>query len=118
MNIPRPEHPNPQWERKNWRNLNGEWEFDFDFGVSARERELFKKGALSKKITVPFCPESKLSGIGYTDFIPSVCYRKIVNISEEEIKGNVFLHFGAVDFHSYIYIWFTIFCKKSFVCII
>ena len=74
MNIPRPEHPNPQWERTNWLNLNGEWEFDFDFGCSAREREAFKNGALSKKITVPFCPESVLSGIGYTDFIPALCY--------------------------------------------
>ena len=46
MNIPRPEHPNPQWERKNWRNLNGEWEFDFDFGTSAREKELYKNGTL------------------------------------------------------------------------
>ena len=104
MNIPRPEHPNPQWERINWRNLNGEWEFDFDFGKSAVERELYKNGALSKKITVPFCPESVLSGIGYTDFIPSVCYRKVVNLSEEELNGKIFLHFGAVDFHSYIYI--------------
>ncbi len=102
--IPRKEHPNPQWERKNWRNLNGEWGFDFDFGSSARERELFKGGELPKKITVPFCPESKLSGIGYTDFIPAVCYRKEINLSEEETAGNVFLHFGAVDFHSYIYI--------------
>ncbi len=102
--IPRHEHPNPQWERKNWRNLNGEWEFDFDFGRSARERELFKGGTLSKKITVPFCPESKLSGIGYTDFIPAVCYRKEIDINETETQGNIFLHFGAVDFHSYIYI--------------
>ena len=104
MNIPRPEHPNPQWERENWRNLNGEWEFDFDFGKSAREREVFKGGELSKKIIVPFCPESVLSGIGYTDFIPGVCYRKIITLSEEEVAGNVFLHFGAVDFHSFIYI--------------
>lgn len=104
MNIPRPEHPNPQWERKNWRNLNGEWEFEFDFGRSAREKELYKQGALSKKITVPFCPESTLSGIGYTDFIPSVCYRKVITISEEELSGNVFICFGAVDFHSYVYI--------------
>ncbi len=102
--IPRHEHPNPQWERQNWKNLNGEWEFDFDFGVSARERKLYKNSSLAKKITVPFCPESKLSGIGYTDFIPSVCYRKAVELSEEEISGRVFLHFGAVDFHSYIYI--------------
>ena len=104
MNIPRPEHPNPQWERKNWRNLNGEWEFDFDFGASAREKKLYKKGSLSKKITVPFCPESVLSGIGYTDFISSVCYRKIVTLTADEVSQNVFLHFGAVDFHSFIYV--------------
>lgn len=104
MNIPRPEHPNPQWERKNWKNLNGEWEFDFDFGSSARERKLYKGGALSQKITVPFCPESRLSGIGYTDFISAVCYRKTVVLSDAEVAGRIFLHFGAVDFHSYIYV--------------
>lgn len=104
MNIPRSEHPNPQWERKNWRNLNGEWEFDFDFSKSAKEKELYKNGTLPRKITVPFCPESTLSGIGYTDFIPSVCYRKSITLSKEEISGNVFLHFGAVDFHAYIYV--------------
>lgn len=102
--IYREEHPNPQWERENWRNLNGEWEFDFDFGASARNRELYKKGALSKKIIVPFCPESKLSGIGYTDFMDSVCYRKLINLSSEELKGRIILHFGAVDFESFIYI--------------
>ena len=94
--IPRKEHPNPQWERKTWRNLNGEWEFDFDLGRSARERELFKCGELSQKITVPFCPESKLSGIGYTDFIPAVCYRKEINLTEEETAGKVFLRSGSI----------------------
>lgn len=103
-NIPRAEHPNPQWERKEWRNLNGEWEFDFDFGRTARERKLYESGALPKKITVPFCPESKLSGIGYTDFIAAVCYRKIFTLSAEEIKKNIILHFGAVDYKSYVYI--------------
>ena len=33
-NIPRPEHPEPQWERKNWQSLNGEWQFEIDHGVS------------------------------------------------------------------------------------
>ena len=104
MNIPRHEHPNPQWERKNWRNLNGEWEFDFDFEKKARVERLFEGASLSKKITVPFCPESKLSGIGYTDFIKAVCYRKVIELSESELSGRVFLHFGAIDYHSYIYI--------------
>ena len=67
--IFRAEHPNPQWERNTWRNLNGEWEFEFDFGKTARDRELYKNGALSKRINVPFCPESELSGIGYKGFM-------------------------------------------------
>ena len=32
MSIPRPEHPNPQFERETWLNLNGEWEFLNDRG--------------------------------------------------------------------------------------
>ena len=42
MNMPRPEHPNPQWERANWRNLNGTWEFEFDFGCSAVQRKVME----------------------------------------------------------------------------
>jgi len=102
--IYRPEHPTPQWERAAWRNLNGEWEFDFDFGASARERKLYEADSLPRRITVPFCPESELSGIGYRDFMQGVCYRKVITLSETECAGNVLLHFGAVDFKSYIYI--------------
>ena len=28
--IPRPEYPRPDFERKEWLNLNGEWAFEFD----------------------------------------------------------------------------------------
>ena len=28
--IPLPEHPRPDFERANWINLNGYWEFEFD----------------------------------------------------------------------------------------
>lgn len=104
MEIYRQEHPNPQWERSEWRNLNGEWEFDFDFGKSARERKLYEGGALSKKINVPFCPESELSGIGYKDFIAAVCYRKVITLSAADLEKNVILHFGAVDYESFIYV--------------
>ena len=80
--IHKAEHPNPQWERENWINLNGEWEFEFDFGASAEERERYKN-TLERTITVPFCPESKLSGIEYKDFIGGVCYRRTININAE-----------------------------------
>jgi len=104
MNIPRAEHPNPQWERKNWRNLNGVWEFEFDFGCSAVERKIWKKEKLEKEILVPFCPESKLSGIGYTDFIAAVAYRRYFELSDTETAGKVILHFGAVDYETSVYI--------------
>ena len=53
--IPRPEHPQPIMKRENWQNLNGEWLFEFDFGVSGEERGLYKPekaDEYSKKITV------------------------------------------------------------------
>ena len=104
MNIPRPEHPNPQWQRENWRTLNGIWEFEFDFGCSAIQRELWKKQRLDREILVPFCPESKLSGIGYVDFISGVAYRRTFTLSEEEASGRVLLHFGAVDYETEVYV--------------
>lgn len=83
--IPRPEHPRPQFYRDAWMNLNGEWEFLFDFGNSGMDRRLWQEQALTDalasspmptRITVPFCPESRLSGIGYTDWIAAVWYRR------------------------------------------
>ncbi|MBE6674386.1 MAG: beta-galactosidase [Ruminococcaceae bacterium] len=102
MNIPRPEHPNPQFERENWVNLNGEWEFELDRGVSGRDRKFYERESLDSKIIVPFCPESVLSGIGNTDFLNCVWYLKRVKI--KKCNKRVILHFGAVDYESYIYI--------------
>lgn len=103
-NVPRPEHPLPQWERPCWKNLNGEWEFEFDFGKSALERGVIGKEKLDRTITVPFCPESVLSGIGYTDFIPAVCYRRSFTLTTEEATSRVVLHFGAVDYKTLVFV--------------
>ncbi|MBQ8146490.1 MAG: beta-galactosidase [Clostridia bacterium] len=102
MSIPRPEHPNPQFERDNWVNLNGEWEFEHDPGVSGLDRKFYDRESLNSKIIVPFCPESKLSGIGNTDFLNCVWYLKRVKI--KKCNKRVILHFGAIDYESYIYV--------------
>ncbi len=107
-NIPRPEHPRPQFVRDTWMNLNGEWEFRFDFGNSGVERELhlydnFKSGDV-RTITVPFCPESRLSGIGYTDWIAAVWYSRTVTLTAAQLTGRVLIHFGAVDYHSVLWV--------------
>lgn len=101
----RSEHPRPQFERKNWENLNGEWDFEFDQGNSGEDRGFWKnEHVLPQKIQVPFCPESKLSGIADTDYHLSVWYRRKVNIDPDKLNGRVFLHFGAVDYHCKIYV--------------
>ena len=103
--IPRNEHPNPNFKRNDYIILNGEWDFEFDFGNSGKERKLFDVDAqFSKKINVPFCPESELSGIGYKDFMAAVWYKRTVEITEEQLKGKAFIVFGAVDFHASVYV--------------
>ena len=101
----RSEHPKPQFMRENWMNLNGTWEFEFDFGNSGVSRELFKNDKVySKMIEVPFCPESKLSGIEYKDFMNAVWYRREVEFTKEQLKDRVILHFGAVDYLATVYV--------------
>lgn len=104
MNIPRPEHPEPQFKRDNWVNLNGEWEFEIDFCNEGREKQYFLRDSLGDKIIVPFAPESELSGIGYKGFMDAVWYRRAINIPDSFKGKRVILHFGAVDHEAFVYI--------------
>lgn len=105
MNIPRAEHPKPQFKRNLWQNLNGEWDFCFDHGRSGIERKLYENNnAFDRKIIVPFCPESELSGIGYKDFMYGVWYKRSFTLSEAEAEGRTVIHFGAADFKTKVYI--------------
>jgi beta-galactosidase/beta-glucuronidase len=97
MSVPRTEYPRPQFVRPDWLCLNGEWQFEIDPGDSGKERGLVEQ-ELSGKITVPFCPESALSGVGHTDFMRAVWYRREVTIPHEWAGRNVLLHFQAVDY--------------------
>ncbi len=103
-NIPRCEHPKPQMRRAGWMNLNGEWDFAFDFGNSGIARRVFEEEGLDRKITVPFCPESELSGIGCKDFIPAVWYLRSFELTQDQRNGRVLLHFGAVDYECRVWI--------------
>ena len=95
--IPRPEYPRPQFAREDWINLNGVWEFEIDSGDSGRERGLITS-PLGGQITVPFCPESRLSGIAHTDFMAAVWYRRVFEVPADWAGSRTILHFGAVDY--------------------
>ena len=101
---PRAEYPRPQFERENWKNLNGEWSFTLDLSNSGRARNLYDSKGFDGKITVPFAPESKLSGVGYTDFINSVWYQRTIQIPQEWTGKQIKLNFGAVYYESEVYI--------------
>ena len=100
----RKEHPRPIFYRKDWINLNGQWSCEFSKDIKGFSKRKLNKKKFTKKINVPFCPESKLSGIGHTDFIQEIYYQKTFKIPETWKNKKILLHFGGVDYESTIYI--------------
>jgi len=81
-------YPRPQMRRDSYLNLNGEWEFSTNYGEPAGV----------KTILVPFCPESRLSGVEH--HFPegaALTYRKTLKLPEGFNRGRVLLHIGAAD---------------------
>jgi len=95
--IPWNEYPRPQLKRDSFFCLNGEWEF-----CTAKNSVI--PGYFGEKITVPFPPQSLLSGI-HRDIPESeyLFYRKKFRLPENFNRGRVILHFGAVD--QYASVW-------------
>ncbi|MSV28710.1 MAG: glycoside hydrolase family 2 [Bryobacterales bacterium] len=103
--IPRPEYPQPQFQRSDWFSLNGPWEFEFDDSNVGQEQNWGSSGRkFSRTIKVPFCFESKLSGIGDTSFHPFVWYRRAFTLPAGWPGRRVLLQFGAVDYHATVWV--------------
>ena len=103
--VPRPEYPRPQFERAEWLNLNGPWEFEFDDqNVGLDEGWASSDRKFSRTITVPFCFESRASGIGDVSFHPWVWYRRTVTVPPAWKGRRVLLNFGAVDYECEVWI--------------
>lgn len=101
--VPRAEYPRPQYVRNDWLCLNGSWQFEIDPADTGLERGLLD-ATLKQEIIVPFCPESSLSGIGYTDFMEAVWYRREVEIPGQWKGQKVLLHFQAVDYDATVWV--------------
>ncbi len=93
------EYPRPQLVRKEWKNLNGLW--DYAITNKGENRPTNFQG----KILVPYCIESSLSGVQKAlKPTQELWYNKEVNIPAEWKGKNIILHFGAVDYQSDLYI--------------
>jgi beta-galactosidase/beta-glucuronidase len=88
--LPRPEYPRPNLRRRDWVNLNGAW----DFGLGPRRD-------FDRTITVPFCPQSVLSGIGERIVEDELWYRRRFDAPRAE---RLLLNFGAVDYRASVWV--------------
>jgi beta-galactosidase/beta-glucuronidase len=103
--IPRPEYPQPQFQRSDWLNLNGRWQFEFDDGnAGLAEDWAGRERRFAREITVPYCFESRLSGIADTSFHPWVWYRRTFAVPDDWKGRRVLLKFGAVDYRAMVWI--------------
>ena len=103
--VPRQEHPRPDMARADWQSLNGTWEFEFD-DADKGQAERWHAGSrkFSKKILVPYCFQSKLSGIADPAFHDVVWYRRSLQIPESWRSKRIQLHFGAVDYEARVWV--------------
>jgi len=100
--LPRPEHPFPQMVRAQWLSLNGAWEFaETD---DNNDQSFLAAAAYPDKIVVPFCRESKLSGLGRTGFVKNVWYRRTFQKPAEWKSPRVRLHVGACDWKTRVWV--------------
>ena len=100
--LPRPEHPFPQMARAEWLSLNGVWEFaETD---DARDTSWLSGKAYPDKIVVPFCRESKLSGLARTGFVKNVWYRRTFEKPANWKSPRIRLHIGACDWKATVWI--------------
>ena len=100
--IPRPEYPRPQFVRSSWKNLNGHWDFKMGYNLAGLPQK--PESFFNQTILVPFCPESILSGLNVTKVPSCVWYRKFFSLNEIPEQHRVFLHFGAIDYKSTIWV--------------
>lgn len=106
-------HPFPQLRRPSWTSLNGDWDFahdDAEVGLAAGWPATGVPSSLARTITVPFPPESALSGIGDTGYHPVVWYSRTLTPEDLAAAGlgvqgeRLILHLGAVDYRASVWV--------------
>ncbi|WP_341227997.1 sugar-binding domain-containing protein [uncultured Arcticibacterium sp.] len=103
QSIPLPEHPRPDFERPEWQNLNGIWEFEFDsLDVGLNQNWTSGNTDFSKEINVPFPWGSKLSGVA--DEADIAWYKKSISVSENWKGKRTFFTIGASDWETTVWL--------------
>ena len=97
--------PRPQLVRSGWIDLCGQWGFAFDDddrGLSARWQN--GSNAFDLTITVPYPPESELSGVWSPQPHPVAWYRRDFDAPPVAPGHRLVLNFGAVDYAASVWV--------------
>jgi hypothetical protein len=97
--VPLPEHPRPDFQRQDWINLNGPWQFRFD-GKDEGLAQGWQRGEVEfpLTVTVPFPWGSPLSGV--PDSAQIAWYARTIEVPSSWEGRRVFLVIGAADWQT------------------
>lgn len=94
-----PEYPRPMMERKDWMNLNGEW----DYAIRPKGEAI--PAQMDGRILVPFAVESSLSGVQKTVGPQNeLWYSRTFKVKSSWDDKKILLHFGAVDWMADVWV--------------
>ena len=97
--MPLPEHPRPDFERPDWVNLNGRWQFRFDKADAGEKAAWFRTPLASPhSILVPFSWGAPLSGVA--DSADIGWYQRTITVPERWRGKRIFLVVGASDWRT------------------
>ena len=95
----RTEYPRPQMVRKEWKNLNGLW----DYAIASKDDVQMPQA--QGRILVPYCIESSLSGVGKkVSSQECLWYKTTFGVPAKWDGSTILLHFDAVDWSATVYV--------------
>lgn len=97
------DYPRPQFVRKNWVNLNGAWDFVFDYENKGEKLKYYKKLPFQQAINVPFSYRAPLSGVKEQKRCDNVWYSRKVNIDKLQNKRYL-LNFEGSDYITKVWV--------------
>src|SRR6478735_9593270 len=101
--IPLPEHPRPDFQRRDWINLNGHWQFKFDKSNQGEGSRWFSANLASpQSILVPFSWGAPLSGVA--DSADIGWYQRPITVPSSWRGKRVFLVVGASDWKTSVWL--------------
>lgn len=98
------DYPRPQYVRRRWMNLNGEWEFAFDDSDQGLAQGWMGGRKFEQRIVVPFAYQTELSGINDKSIHEVLWYSRDFEVPHEWAGQEVLLHFGAVDYGTILWV--------------